>query len=469
LRAYDKALALAPDMFELEGDRLHAKMNHCDWSNFDAECEHLISSVRNGKSNTELFPFLAVGSSTGDQLQCAKLAVARKYPVAVTAVWQGERYGHDRIRVAYVSADYRSHPVAQAMVEVLEWHDRSRFEIIGLSLNPDDGSELRARLIMALDQFHDVQEKSDLDAARLIRELEADIVVKVAPHTEGSRLGILAHRPAPVQVSGCSAWPSGADFLDYVLADPQALPFDQQPHFSERIVHVPDSYFPQDTTQPIAAHGPSRTEAGLPEKGFVFCSFNNGYKLNPRVFDLWMRLLKRNDGSVLWLMQVNDRTPVNLRREAAARGIDPSRLVFASRLPLLSEHLARHRLADLFLDTLPFGAHTTAKDALWAGLPVLTCRGATFAGRLATSQLHAIGLADDLITESLEDYEAAALRLAQNPDELRAVRDRLAANRLTHPLFDTARLCRHFEAAYIGMWERHRRGEPPQGFAVGRS
>jgi protein O-GlcNAc transferase len=463
--AYDKAFSLKSDLPGVEGSRLLTKMKLCDWSNFDTACEDLISSIRDGKLNATPFPFLATSSSSAELLQCAKQWTEKRHPTPKTPVWLGERYNHDRIRVGYLSADFRNHPVAQALAELLEQHDRSRFVTVGLSIGHDDGSELRARLTKAFDHFHDVLLSSDIEVARLIRKLEVDILVKVAPYTEGSRLGILAHRPAPIQVNGFSAWTTGANFIDYVLADPRALPFDEQPYFSEQIVHLPDSYFPHDSTQGIAPTAPCRADHGLPENGFVFCCFNANYKLNPHIFDVWMRLLKRNEGSVLWLSQDNIVTVNNLKREAAVRGVDPSRLVFAVKVPSLSDHWARHQLADIFLDTLPYGAHTTAKDALWAGLPVLTCRGSTFVGRIAVSMLHAVGL-NELVTDTLEEYEATALRLAQNPEEIRALRAKLAANRLTHPLFNTERLCRNFEAAYIKMGERFMRGEPPKQFAV---
>jgi predicted O-linked N-acetylglucosamine transferase (SPINDLY family) len=440
-------------------------MHLFDWNNFDAECQNLIASIRGGKLNVTPFPFLAISSSPAELLQCASQRNEKRHPTSKTPIWQGERYKHDRIRVGYLSADFRNHPVGQALAELLERHNRSRFEIIGLSIGHDDGSDLRARLTKAFDHFHDVRLSNDIEVARLIRKLEVDILVKVAPYTEGSRLEILAQRPAPIQVNGFSAWTTGADFIDYVLADPVALPFDEQPYFSEQIVHLPGSYFPHDSTQVIAATTPSRVDHGLPENSLVFCCFNASYKLNPRIFDVWMRLLKRSEGSVLWLSEVDIRTANNLKREAAARGVDPSRLVFAAKMPSLSDHWARHRLADIFLDTLPYGAHTTAKDALWAGLPVLTCRGATFVGRIATSMLHALGL-NELVTNTLDEYEAAALRLAQNPEEIRALRAKLAANRSTYPLFNTERLCRHFEGAYLKMWERFMQGEPPKQFAV---
>jgi predicted O-linked N-acetylglucosamine transferase (SPINDLY family) len=464
VRAFDAALALDPDLNYVPGVRLHAKQSICDWMAFAAETSHLLTAVRQGKAASPPFPFLSIASSPADQLRCTQLFVADKYP-AMPPLWQGERYDHDRIRIAYLSSEFRRHPVGEAMVGVLERHDRSRFETIGVSIGPDDGSEVRGRIIKAVDQFHDIRTKSDLEAAALIRELGVDIAVKLAPNTDGSRLGILALRPAPIQVSSASAWTSGAAYLDYVLADPRALPFSEQPHFSEQIVHLPDSFFPHELTPEISSHTPSRAEVGLPEQAFVFCCFNKSYKLNPQIFDVWMRILRRLDGAVLWLAQDSEQAADNLRREASARDVDPVRLVFASRVSSLNDHLARHRLADLFLDTLPYGAHTTAVDALDAGLPVLTCRGGTFVGRVSASQLHAIGLAD-LVTADLDEYEAAAVRLAGHPGELQVLRERLAANRLTYPLFDTGRLCRHMEAAYVGMMERHRRGEPPASFAV---
>lgn len=463
--AYDRALALKPFLNGAAGLRLQSKMWLCDWSNFDTECANLLSQMRDGRAVSSPGALLAMPSGPEDQLQCARQWVANNCPAQAPMVEAGRTYQHDRIRLAYLSADFRDHPVAQALAELMERHDRSRFEIIGLSIGHDDGSSLRGRIVKSFDRFHDLRAMTDTEASQLIRELETDILVKVAPHTEDSRLGILAHRPAPIQVNGFCAWTSGADFVDYVLADPRALPFTEQRFVTEQIVHLPDSYFPPGSPQEIAAVTATRANYGLPEKGFVFCSFNQSYKLNPQIFDVWMRLLERIDGSVLWLAHYGDQTTANLRREAEARSVDPSRLVFAPRLPSLGEHLARHRAADLFLDTLPYGAHTTSKDALWAGLPVLTCRGDTFVGRIAVSQLHAVGL-PELIADSLDAYEAAALRLAQHPDELHALRDRLAANRTSYPLFDNPRLCRHFEAAYAQMWERHQRGIPPQGFTV---
>jgi predicted O-linked N-acetylglucosamine transferase (SPINDLY family) len=299
----------------------------------------------------------------------------------------------------------------------------------------------------------------------LMRDLRVDIAIDRNGYVIDTRPAILAHRPAPVQVSYIG-FPGtlGTDFIDYLIADPTVLPLDQQRFYTEHIVHLPDCYLINDSKRAVAAHTPTREAAGLPQQGFVFCCFNNNYKITPPVFDIWMRLLQRIEDSVLWLLRDNAAAEANLREQAAARAVAPARLVFAGRTSN-EEHLARHRLADLFLDTLPYNAHTTASDALWMGLPLVTCLGESFAGRVAASTLKAVGL-PELATRSLEDYEALALRLATEPSLLGGFRERLDRNRLTYPLFDTDRYRRHLEAAYTKMWEIWQRGEKPRSFAV---
>jgi protein O-GlcNAc transferase len=310
-----------------------------------------------------------------------------------------------------------------------------------------------------------VRERSDREAAALLSELAADIVVDLAGHTENSRMAILAYRPAPIQVS-YFGYPgtSGAEFIDYVMADRVVLPFDQQPFFSEKIVHLPDSYQANDSKRHAAPIAPTRADLGLPDDAFVFTCFNNAYKLSRPVVGIWIRLLKACPNSLLWLYYINDSAQANLQQELISNGVDPSRVVLA---PFVEQpdHLARLRLADLFLDTLPYNAHTTASDALWAGVPVLTCLGPTFAGRVAGSLLQAVGL-PELITNSLEEYETLAQKLASDPALLGSLRERLSQNRVSHPLFDTARLTRHIEAAYTTMTEMRERGEPPKSFCV---
>jgi protein O-GlcNAc transferase len=325
---------------------------------------------------------------------------------------------------------------------------------------------MRTRLKLAFDRFIDVHDQSDRDAARLIRELEVDIVVDLGGFTSGSRPAIVAFRPAPIQVTYLS-YPGimGAGCIDYILADRFVIPEDHRSLLSERVVYLPNAYLGYDSAQNISEQIPSRTEQGLPETGFVFCAYNNTFKIMPQVFDIWMRLLRTVSGSVLWLMGTNATAVSNLRREAQARGVDPDRLCFAPYVQDVADHLARYRLADLFLDTLPFNAQTTACDALWAGLPVLTRLGSTFVGRAAASLLSAIDM-PELITHSAEEYEALALKLATDAPYLAAIRRKLADHRLTTPLFDSELFTRHVEAAYSHMIERHRAGLPPDHLVI---
>jgi predicted O-linked N-acetylglucosamine transferase (SPINDLY family) len=371
---------------------------------------------------------------------------------------------HERIRVGYVCADFRSHAISYLVVELFELHDRTRFETIGISIGPDDGSDFRQRLVRAFDQFHDVPARSDHDVARLMSELEIDIAIDLMGYTRNDRCGIFVHRPAPIQVNylGYPGTVGTDDVFDYVIGDPTVLPFDLQPFFAERIVQLPGCYQVNDSQRAIAAETPTRGEAGLPERGFVFCCFNGSYKITSEIFDVWMRLLHAVEGSVLWLLRSN--AADNLRRAAAGRGIDPTRLVFADPIEP-SRHLARHRLADLFLDTLPYNAHTTASDALRVGLPMVTCRGKAFAGRVAASLLHTVGL-DELVTDSLAEYEALALRLAGDRQMLVGLARKLEQGRSTCALFATDRTCRQIEAAYTRMWELAQNGKRPCSFLV---
>lgn len=437
----------------------------CDWQLHDRLAADVRRHVVDGGSSVTPFVMLFYSDDPALQLACARRYIGERIRVAPPPLWRGERWRNDRIRLAYVSADFRQHPVASLTAELLERHDRSRFEVIGVSLGPDDGSAMRARLIRAFDRFHDVRAMSDRDVARLLHDLRTDIVVDLAGYTLDCRPEIFACRPAPIAV-GYLGFPAttGADFIDYILADKIIVPFDQQAAFSEKIVHLPDSFQPNES-QCVIADAPTRRDAGLPDTGFVFCCFNNHTKLAAPVFDAWMRLLGAVDGSVLWLSQAPAEAAANLRRAAAVRGIDSDRLIFAPRTVRIEDHFARHRLADLFLDTLPYNAHATASDALRAGLPVLTCLGRALAGRVAASLLEAAGL-PELVTHDLAEYESLALRLAGDAPLLAGYRARLERNRLTCALFDGNRFRRHIEAAYVTMWEAWQRGDAPRGFSV---
>jgi predicted O-linked N-acetylglucosamine transferase (SPINDLY family) len=465
LENYERAIALEPDIDYLMGNRLHVKMHVCDWTDFDQECAALNAAVMNGLPASSTFPLLAIPTSAGVQLECAKRYSSDQHAASSAPLWRGQRYSHDRIRVAYLSADLHAHATAQLMAGLFEQHDKSRFETIAMSFGPALDSDMRQRLVRSFDRFIDVRALNDEAIAELIYSMEADIAVDLKGFTRDARTNILAKRPAPIQVSYLG-YPGtmGANYIDYLIADRVVVPDDQHHAFSEKVVCLPDSYQVNDKHRRNAAITPSRTEAGLPEGGFVFCCFNNNFKITPDVFDVWMRLLREIQGSVLWLIAGNSVAPANLRREAALRGVAAERLIFAPRTGS-EDHLARHRLADLFLDTYYCNAHTTASDALWAGVPLITCSGATFAGRVAGSLLTAVGL-PELITHSLDDYEALALKLARDPALLAALRQKLACHRETYPLFNTERFARHIEAAYIEMWKRCQRGEPPQSFAV---
>jgi predicted O-linked N-acetylglucosamine transferase (SPINDLY family) len=466
LASFDRALAIEPDHRYAFAGTAYAALAVCDWARTAIIAGELEDRIARGGALIPPFALLGYSGDPSMQLLCARRSVEDEIPMRAQPFRMGVIGPRHRLRIAYLSADYRQHPVALLIAELLERHDRARFEIVGISFGPDDRSETRARLMKAFDQFHDVRWKSDLEIAQLLNDLQVDIAIDLNGQTQGARLGIFSHRPAPIQVSYLGyASTTGADFIDYVIADEVALPFDQQPFYTEKIVHLPDTYLVSDSKRAISSRLPTRREAELPDDGFVFCSFNNSYKIAPPMFDVWMRLLKTVDGSVLWLLRGNGEATANLRREATARGIDSARLIFATEVASHEDHLARHRLADLFLDTLPYNAHSTANDALWAGLPLLTCAGTTFAGRVAASLLHAAGL-PELATGSLPEYEALALRLANDAAMLRGFRQRLEQNRATCLLFDTDRFRRHIESAYITMWEIQLRGESPRSFSV---
>ncbi|MBK8133630.1 MAG: tetratricopeptide repeat protein [Gammaproteobacteria bacterium] len=463
--AFAQLLEIAPDCPYAAGKLRYLRLLCCDWRDYHAEQIQLVEAVAAGRRACDPFSFTAMSNTAAAQLACAKTYATDRYPPAATPLWSGERYAHDKIRVAYLSADFHEHATTHLMAGLFEHHDFDRFEITAISFGPDRQDSMRSRLINAFDHFIDVRAKTDREVALLLREMEIDIAVDLKGYTQGSRTGILAQRPVPVQINylGMPAT-MGARYIDYIIADPWVIPPEDYSHYSEQILHLPDSYQATDDSRQIDVHTPARADLNLPEDGFVFGCFNNNYKITPELFAIWMRLLHQVSGSVLWLLEDNPVATRNLRAQALLHGIAPERLVFAPRVPT-GAHLARHRRADLFLDTLPYNAHTTASDALWAGLPVLTCAGNTFVGRVAASLLSAVGL-PELIARDLDSYAALALELARHPERLREIRARLARNRGTCPLFATDRFRRHLESAYIVLRERSQRGETPTPFSV---
>ena len=467
LASFRKVTALDVDCPFAAGMVAHCQTSMCDWSGLTGTKQCLIESVHEGKPSITPLPFLALCDDPIAQRRCAEIFVRDRFLTAAANPWSSPRYRHDKIRVAYVSPDYRSHPTAYLIADLIERHDRSRFQVIGVSLGPDRSDPWRERLKQGFDQFIDVSKESDRDAVHTIRDLEIDIAVDLAGYTTFSRTGILAARVAPIQVNYLG-FPGtmGADFIDYIVADRFVIPPVEESNYVEKVVCLPDTY-QCNSKREMDPPPPHRQAVGLPENGFVFCCFNNTHKIQPEQFAVWMRLLTQAAGSVLWLLKTKQEVEDNLRREAGALGVSPDRLIFAPRLPL-GRHLARHRMADLFLDTLPYNAHTTASDALWSGLPVLTCAGRSFASRVAGSLLHAVG-SPELVTQNLGDYEALALRLASRPEDLTVLKQKLQRNLCTEPLFDVERFCRHIEAAYQRMWATWQRGEEPAAFAVEQS
>lgn len=465
LEASDRAIALEPGNVIAARAGIQARLCSCDWSRRKADERRVADGIAARELIIVPFYHKAVSSSEAESLALAR-EIGRGLMKPMTPLSPAAPYRHQRIRIAYSSTDFRDHVVADMIAGCFEWHDRSRFETTAISLGPNDESRMRRRIETAFDRFIDAEAMSDAEVARTIRALEIDILIDLNGGSGESRTRIFTHRPAPVQVTYLG-YPgtTGLPFYDYIIADRMVIPEENRAHYIEHVVDLPRGFMPNDSTRPIASPIPSRIEAGLPESGFVFACHNHEHKIGPEVFDIWMRLLRAVDGSVLWLKSLNPSARINLRKEAAARGVDPERLVFAPHVARSEDHLARLRLADVFLDTRPYNAHATACDALWVGVPVVTCPGDTYAARVAASLLTAVGL-PELVTDSPAEYEALALALARDPERLAAVKAKLLRNRDTAPLFDTARHTRDLEAAYATMWERREAGLPPASFAI---
>ena len=460
-----KLLRSNPEFDYASGFLCNALQIICQWDQIDTCVKMISEGIAVGKRVCDARELLTMSDSPHKLLLGARIFGRHLFPPQAT-LWRGERYDHAKIRIAYISPDLQEHPVTHLMAGIFEGHDKTQFETVAISLGIDDNSPLRNRIVASFDTFIEARHKSSKEIAGIIRSLEIDIAIDLAGYTAGSRLDIFAQRPAPVQVNYLG-YPGtlGVEYMDYILADRWVIPESDCEHFTENVVYLPDSYLPADDTLTIADRTPTREECGLPAEGFIFCSFNHSYKITPKIFDIWMQILTATPGSVLWLMKLNSSAEANLQREAGARGVDSRRLIFATRVPDIRDHLARYRLADLFLDTTPYNAHTTASDALFVGLPVLTCQGSAFPGRVAGSLLHAIGM-PELIAGSLQEYQDLAIRLAQDHSLLDGLRQKLLNNHSTYPLFDTKKQCRSIEAAFIAMWERQQGGKRPASFSV---
>lgn len=460
--AYERAIELAPGTPFLAGGLAFARMNACDWAGLDTLLASIAAGVARGDRVTIPFPTLGMPFSAQAQRAAARAWAGNREAegAALPARAPGER-----IRLGYFSSDFHEHATAFLLAEVIERHDRARFHVTAFSWGPDTADAMRRRLVAAFDDFVDVRGRTERDIASLAREKGIDIAIDLKGYALDERTGVFARRAAPVQVSWLG-YPAttGAKAMDYFIADAVTMTPAIRDAFDEQVVLLPGSFQPHDTRRGAVAGAPSRDSLGLPATGFVYCGFNAPWKINPAQFDRWMRILASVPGSVLWLLESGAAVARNLRREAAARGIDEARLAFAPRVSQ-SAHLARLAAADLFLDTLPCNAHTGASDALWAGLPVLTCPGETIAGRVAASVVKAAGL-PELVAASPEAYESEAVRLARSPEALAAIRARLAAARTAAPLFDTAAFTRHLESAFTRMADRAAQGLAPEAFEV---
>ena len=461
LHSQEKALSLRPDFEFLAGDLLQLRLTVCDWRNLDPSMPERIAS---GERACAPFAALLAFDDPELQLKTATIYAAAKHPADGRLGAIEPKPRGDKIRVGYFSPDFREHPVARLMIGLFENHDRSRFDTIGFAYGPPVNDTMSERIAAACDEMVDLRGMSDEAAARLARALNVDIAVDLGGYTKFARTGIFAFRAAPVQVSSIGYLGTmGAGYIDYIVADKVIVPEDSRPYYSEKIVSLPN-FQSNPADRPMSDAPISRAAAGLPESGFVFCCFNNNFKILPDVFAAWVRILKAVPGSVLWLYIAGDAAERNIRASAGAAGLSPDRIVFARNVPH-SEYLARLTLADLFLDTAPYNAGTTASDALWVGLPVLTRLGKTFAGRMGASLLTAVDL-PELIAPSAEAYEAMAIALANDPARLGAIRGKLRANRSTARLFDTKRFARDIETAYTAMVERYRAGLEPDHLDV---
>ena len=459
LIAYQQVLRIKPDNPFLLGTLLHTKMLMCNWENFDCDLQALKIQAALGNKVSTPFQFITLCDDEELQLSVAQTWANSKHPIQSSSIKPSQER-QSKIRIGYFSADFHNHATAYLMAEFFELHNKDTFEIYAFSYGPNPDDEMRRRLRTSFVQFIDVGKLSDQDIAKQSADLQIDIAIDLKGYTQDSRPGIFSYRAAPIQINYLG-YPGtmGAEYINYIMADRTLIPEGSKDFFSEKVIYLPNSYQTNDSKRQISDVQFTRAQVALPEDAFVFCCFNNSYKITPALFDVWMRILKTAPNSVLWLLRDNEWASANLQKEALSRGIDLERIIFAERMNS-PKHLARQRLADLFLDTSPCNAHTTASDALWAGLPVLTLSGNSFASRVASSLLSALNL-PELIAPSLEDYETLAIKFAIEPKILQGIKEKLAANCLTAPLFDTQQLTKHIEQAYSQIHERQQTNLAP--------
>ena len=463
--SFDKTLSLNPNHASARLLKIFQQARICDWASVANERPFWTRLGTKGKIGMPVFPFLSLEDDPDGERLRSEINAQQKFPQTALPFPTIPTTRPQRLRIGYFSSDYKEHPVAYLIPKLLEQHNRDAFEVFGYSLHESSQSEVRQRLINAFDCFADVKGLSDRDVALRARQDNIDIAIDLMGYTKHSRTGIFAYRAAPIQINYLG-YPGtlGADFMDYIVSDQCLIPTENQNYFTEKQLYLPYTYMPTDNGRKLSNQSITRSDFGLPANGFVFCAFNNNYKITRTEFDIWMRLMTKVKESVLWMRPSNKWAELNIKKEAQKRKVDPARIVFAERVTM-EIHLARHRLADLFLDTFNYNAHTTATEALWAGLPVVTKMGKSFAARVAGSVINAIGL-NELITESEEEYEALALELATHPERLAQIKANLEANRLTQPLFDTEQYTQHLETGYQMAYDRYFYGKEKQHIFV---
>lgn len=456
---YQKALNVNPNVDWTYGSLFHVKMKMADWTNFSNAVKVVSEKINSGERVMHPFVLLSLNDDARLHKKCSEIYIKSKYASDPVLGPISKVAGKEKIRLGYFSPDFRAHPVSFLTAELFEIHDRSKFEVIAFSLRsspPDD--EMNSRLRGGFDLFIDVGDLSDMDIAKLAREQEIDIAIDLTGPTEHSRTGIFSYRAAPLQVNWLG-YPGtiGADFMDYIVADEIIIPESHQEFYTEKIIRLPHTYMVDDSKRIASTRVFTREECGLPENTFVFCCFNNDYKFNPGILDSWARILLKVDNSILWIPEGNKYFKVNVLSEFKRRGIDSTRIVFSRKEELMSDYLAKYSLADLFLDTFPYNAHTTALDALKVCVPVLTLMGQSFASRVASSLLIAIGM-PELIANTQDDYESLAVILGKNSERMRIIKAKLISNRLISPLFNTHLFAKHLELAYLEIYGRYSAG-----------
>ena len=460
IEAYNKALSIKPDYEATRAEKLYQQAHVCDWKSIEEE-RKLIPELGTTKNSINPFSMLSLEDAPERHYLRSKVYAEAQYPQKPIPLPAKPSKRPECIRIGYFSTDFKRHPVAYLIAKVIEQHNRDKFQIFGYSLMNNKEDELQQRLTKSFDVFKDVSAISDKEVALLSRQDNIDIAIDLNGYTQNSRSGIFAYRAAPIQINYLG-YPStmGIKFIDYIIADQNLIPLESQKFFSEKPIYLPNTYMPTDNTRKFSQYPISRNEIGLPNDGFVFCCFNNNYKMTSAEFNIWMRLLHKIKGSVLWLRRSNMMSDKNIIKEAQKRNVDPSRIIFADKVPM-DEHLARLKLADLFIDTFSFNGHTTTTEALWAGLPVVTKQGKGFASRVAASLIKAIGL-PELITNSEKDYEALILDLATNPNKINKVKNKLVSNIISQPLFDTEKYTKHLENGYQKVYQNYFQEQPPQ-------